>query len=178
MGVITGDPTKIKLGPHTVQFGTSGSEVNLGFTQGGSELIYTPTYREIMVDQLGSPVDIRIVQEQFEMKFNLAEISRANFLIAFPAASAASGAASAVGVNFGRRPGYSIAQNASGVMIIHPVGLAAADKSRDWTIPIAVNTSSINLPWKADTETPIPCNFKAIANAAREDGQHLFRYGY
>jgi hypothetical protein len=178
MGVITGDPVKIKLGPHIVKFGASASEVDLGFTQGGSEVIYTPTYREIMVDQLGAPVDIRIIGEQFEAKLALAEISQANFLIACPGASAASGAASAAGINFGRRPGYSVAQNASGVLILHPVELATADKSRDWTVPISVNQSPINLPFKADTETPIPCNFKAIADPAQEDTYHLFRYGY
>ena len=178
MAGITGDRDKIKLGPQRVSFGASGAEVVLGFTSGGVELTYDVTYVQIMVDQLGSPVDLRFSGEVLKAKVNLSEISQDNFLIAFPAASAASGAASAVGVNFGRRPGYSVAQNASGVLILHPIGKDDADLSEDWTFPIAVNQGSVTLPYKVDQETIVPLEFLAIADPAREDGQHLARYGY
>lgn len=178
MAVVSGDRTKIKLGPHNVKFGSSGSEVPLGFTIGGVEITYTPSYREIMVDQLGSPVDIRLVSEQFEAKFAIAETSQANFLIALPAASAASGAASAVGINVGRRPGYSIAENASGVLILHPAELDPAVKTRDWTVPIAVPVGPVTISVKPGEEQTIPLVMKAIADPNQEDTYHLFRYGY
>jgi hypothetical protein len=174
MGTITGDRTKIKLGPHQVKFGGT----NLGFTAGGVEITYNVEYKEIMVDQLNSPVDIRVIKENFEAKFSLSETSRDNLLIAMPAASAASGAASADGINFGRRPGYSVGQNASGILNLHPVDAATGDLSRDWTVPIAVAAGPVTIPFKPDEEQLIPIVMKAIADPAQEDSYHLFRYGY
>lgn len=178
MAGITGDRTKIKLGPQKIRFGASGSEVNLGFTSGDTVALYTPTYREIMVNQIGSPVDLRIVKEEFVVRGNWLEIDRDNLLTLCPGASAASGAASAAGADFGRRPGYSVAQNASGVLIVHPQDLDDAVKTFDFTIPIAVSVSPLELLLKADEETPMKFEFRAIADPAREDGQHLFRFGY
>jgi hypothetical protein len=171
---VTGDRTKIKLGPQEVWFGGT----NLGFTAGGVEIIYTPTYREIMVDQLGTLVDVRLTKEDIEAKFTMSEMTRDKLLIAMPGASAASGAASAAGLNGGRIPGYSVAQNASGLLLLHPVGVASGDKTYDWTIFMAVNVGPINIPMKADEEQPVPMHFKGIADPAREDTTHLFKWGY
>lgn len=178
MAGITGDRTKIRLGPQKLLFGASGSEVNIGFTGGDTVALYTPTYREIMVNQIGSPVDLRIVKEEFVVRGQMMEIDRDNILKLCPGASAAGGAASAAGADFGRRPGYSVAQNASGVLIVHPQDLDDADKSFDFTIPIAVSIAPLELLLKTDEETPMKFEFRAIADPSKDDGQHLFRFGY
>jgi len=174
MAGLTGDITKIEVGAHVVKFGASGSEVNLGFTTKGSEITYTPEYVDIMVDQLGNTVvDKRLSGEQVRVTLNLMEVDTDQLLRVMPAASAA-----ATGMDVGRRAGYSIAQGASGVLILHPVELADADKTRDWTIPIAVVASPVTIPNKVDEATTLPIEFQAIANPSADNPKHLLRYGY
>lgn len=174
MAGVTGDSTKIRLGPQILTF----KGTQLGFTGNDTVAIYTPTYRDIMVNQLGSPVDKRIVKEKFIIRANMLEIDRDNILIAAPGASAASGAASGAGADFGRRPGFSVAQSASGILILHPLGRDVSDKSLDFTIPIAVPTAPLELTFKAEEETPMKIEFDAMADPTLEDGTHLFRFGY
>jgi hypothetical protein len=172
---VTGDVSKINVAAHTVNFGGN----NLGFTQDGSEITYTPEYVDIMADQLGKTVlDKRLVGEDVKVKLVLKEVDRDALLIAIPGASAASGAASATGMDIGSVAGKSIVEASSGVLILHPVNLAAGSSGQDWTIPIAVVSSPVTIPAKVDAETVLEVEFQAIADPTQADYHHLLRYGY
>ena len=55
------DITALELGPCTVEYGTSGSEVDLGFTMGGVTVTVTTDVAEVMTDQFGKVVMKQIV---------------------------------------------------------------------------------------------------------------------
>lgn len=172
---VTGDVSKIKVAAHIATFGGT----NLGFTQDGSEITYTPEYVDIMADQLGKTVlDKRLVGEDVKIKLVLKEFDRDQLLIALPGATAASGSASATGMDVGRVAGYSIVEGASGALILHPANLAAGSSGQDWTIPIAVVSNPVTLPFKVDAETTIEVEFQAIADPDAADGMHLLKFGY
>lgn len=66
--------------PADVDTAPGGNWVDVGFTQGGVEMIYTPTYQELMVDQEVDIVDRRLTKREMNFRTTLAEVTLDNIL--------------------------------------------------------------------------------------------------
>jgi hypothetical protein len=69
---------------------SSGDFTDVGFTQGGVRLTYTPTYSELEVDQVVDDVGRRLTRREFMIATSLAEPTLANLQLVSNDAGAAS----------------------------------------------------------------------------------------
>lgn len=73
----------LELGPVQVLFGTAGSEVDLGRTEGGVTVRFITDYADLMTDQTGTQPQERVITGQSaEIEMALADILLANLAIA------------------------------------------------------------------------------------------------
>lgn len=61
--------------PATIATAPAGNWTNVGFTQGGVNLVYTPTYQALTVDQEVDIVDRRLTMREMNFRTTLAEVT-------------------------------------------------------------------------------------------------------
>lgn len=163
------DVTKIRLGVCSVTY--KGSD--LGHTIGGVEVIYTPEYKETMVDKYGkSVVEKFLVGERIKAKFSLAEWTLANLQIAVQE-NTLQGDDS---ISAGSVAGKKASENA-GLLVLHPVENATSNKDDDVSIYKAVSTGELSIINNNDGERVLPIEMDGLIDENRSDGNMLFFIG-
>lgn len=66
--------------PADIDTTPAGNWVDVGFTSGGVTMIYTPTYTELVVDQIVDILARRITKREFNVRTNLSEATLQNIL--------------------------------------------------------------------------------------------------
>jgi len=167
------DQTEIQFEPSWIKFGASGSEAELGFTEGPITLTFTEESGDIVADQTGKTVlDDVLLGEAVTAKFSLKQWSLDNLKVAFPhAATAVSGIAG------GRLPGAK-GTAVSGVLIVHPTRKAATATDEDFRILRAKIKVDGDIEFKHDGSKLLPCVAKGFLDYSKaSDGDGLWEYG-
>jgi hypothetical protein len=71
---------------------TSAGFIPFGYTDDGVMITYTPTYKDIDVDEEMAPIDKRLIAEKLEVTVKLAEATLLNLLTAIPGGTLTEGA--------------------------------------------------------------------------------------
>jgi hypothetical protein len=161
------------MGAENINLGTcsiSFDGTDLGLTIGGVEVAVDTNSYETTVDQFGETVvGSRITGRNVTAKVPMAETTLGNLVLIMPGA-VLSGDGNKVSVSTGIGTDLLAAAK---VLILHPVDLAAGDKSQDFTIPLASTPGGINFAYKIDEERIYMAEFKGFPDAAGL----LFTYG-
>lgn len=160
------DATKIQLGVCTVTY----KGVDLGHTQGGVTVTYSPDYHDTSVDLYGSSVVEKfLVGERLKAKVNLAEYTVANLLAALNQGLAVGDDAVSLGSKAGKK-----ASTNGGFLLLHPIN-APANDTRQFDVGIykAVITNELAIEHKNDGEKVLPVEFEGLIDEGRTDGNML-----
>lgn len=159
------DITQVRVGVCSVTF----NGVDLGLTKGGVTVSYEPTFHEISVDQYGETVvDAVLTGEKFTAKVPLAESTIANLKVAIPNATFA-GAANkriTIGKTSGTRQSTVAAQ-----LVLHPQN--EGTRVNDIVLYKAFVNSTVELAHTIDGEKVIECEFMALLDSTKSDGNYL-----
>lgn len=159
------DVSNISLGVCDVTY----NGVALGHTIGGVEVSYEPEYHETAVDKYGNTiVEATLIGERLSAKVPLAEYTIANLKKAMPQAVLASASKLTIGAIAGKKSLEDAAQ-----LVLHPQGNAAGDRTEDVVFHKAIVINAINLAHKNDEEKIIECEFLALLDETKSDGNFL-----
>lgn len=151
---------------------------NVGFTDGGIELEYTPEVADHFVDQELGPVKSTLTSEQFIVRAPLAESTLQNLNKAI-SASKLTTVAPASGVT-----GKDILVVGSGPITEFALGFEAdspeaqADGTQGWRLLIVwrvLSVSAIGKAYRKGEKTMIPAEFRAQVESSKPKGERLFR---
>lgn len=160
------DATKIQLGVCDVTY----KGVNLGHTQGGVTVTYSPDFHETSVDAYGSSVVEKfLVGERLKAKVNLAEFTIANLQNAINQGTLQGDDAVSVGSKAGKRASVN-----AGLLLLHPLNSPANDtRQYDVSLYKAVVTNELAIEHKNDGEKVLPVEFEGLIDEGRTDGNLL-----
>jgi hypothetical protein len=167
------DVTKVDIGPCSMTLGG----VDVGHTEGGTKLMYSPTSVELKVDQYGdTPVDYALLGEELSVECNIAEITEANFYksVTFSTKSTSGGNTM---VGMGATAGALASSVSAGELVLHPLSRTAGDKSHDVTLYKVIVDSAIELDFAADKQKILKVVFKALIDESKPAGKRLGHYG-
>lgn len=150
--------------------------IYLGLTKDGMTVKYETEWQELTSDQTGhTPLDDVMIGEKVTVEGNILDTSLDKIAAITPQSSVEKSGGDVAAVTFGRRPGLRAAHY-SGKLILHPVA-AGEDTSRDVIVHRTVNTGSLELAYKLDSEWIIPVVFKGYYDDFKPEGDQLFRIG-
>lgn len=160
------DATRIQLGVCDVTY----KGVNLGHTQGGVTVTYSPDFHETSVDAYGSSVVEKfLVGERLKAKVNLAEFTIANLQNAINQGTLQGDDAVSVGSKAGKRASVN-----AGLLLLHPLNSPANDtRQYDVSLYKAVVTNELAIEHKNDGEKVLPVEFEGLIDEGRTDGNLL-----
>jgi len=162
------DATNVALGVCSVSFDST----DLGHTKGGVEFTYEPTWHDVTVDHYGeSIVRKRLVGETAMAKVPLAEYTIANANIAMPASTIEGGGDR---VEVGSAAGKS-SDDLAAELVLTPVD--AEGDEHTITIHKAMVANAITIAHVNDGERILECEFHALVDESKENGNHLFSIG-
>jgi hypothetical protein len=145
--------------------------VDLGHTQDGVEVTYAPTFHDVQVDKYGDTiVEKYLMGEKLTAKVKLAEYTIPNLDIAIEQGTVA-GATSGK-LNIGHAAGRKFSTT-SALLVLHPLRLAASDRSQDVVLYKAAVSSSVVIPHTNKNEKVLEVVFESIVDETRVDGQYL-----
>lgn len=146
---------------------------DMGHTKDGVEVVYTPEYVDITVDQYGNtPVDKVLVGEGFSVKLKLAEKTLANIKRAIHPGTASPSDASPTKITIGRDGGYK-ASTFAAEFVLHPIQNAASSLEDDIVIYSGVIVNEIVLAHKVDEQAVIEVEIMALIDESRSAGDYL-----
>jgi len=137
----------------------------VGYTDDGIDLVYTPSIKEIMVDEEASPVLDVLTTEKFHLAAKLAEVTLANLKNGISASTLVDHSATLgdINLNAGSQPlGYTMV----GVEAPAP----GTDKTRLIIVYKAITTTAVSMKIQRKDKVVIPVQFEA----RKISGQHLF----
>jgi hypothetical protein len=141
-----------------------GTEVDLGFTEDGSEISIEKEYEDVEVHELGAPVDSYEKKVKVEATAKLAQATLQNLSRALDALlTTVTGPPAKVSIDVNPKAGTKAT---FGKLVFRPRELTSADKSRDKTIWRAAVKAGTKLPMKATTKRV--ADFK-VAGLADQD---------
>lgn len=159
------DITKVQVGVCTVNY----NGLDLGHTQGGVEVIYKPTHKDVMVDLYGdTKVEQFLIGEMLTAKVPLAEYTIANLRNAFPQSQFA-GAAN-TRITIGAKAGKS-GRAVAYQLVLHPV--SQGTRAYDVVFYKAYVSSQVTLKHTNKDEKIIEVTFEALLDETRSDGNYL-----
>lgn len=160
------DATKIQLGVCTVTY----KGVDLGHTIGGATVTYTPDFHETKVDKYGSTnVEKFLVGEKLMAKFNLAEYTLANLLVAISQGTQVADDSVSIGAQAGKK-----ASTTAGLLVLHPINAPTNDtRGYDVAIYKGVVTNEVAIEHKNDGEKVLPVEVDGLVDENRSDGNLL-----
>jgi hypothetical protein len=162
------DITNVKLGVCSVKF----NNVDLGHTNGGVVVTYTPKYHDVTVDKYGNTVVEKVlIGEKLTAKVPLAESTIANLAVAMPA-----GTSDTDNITVGKQAGELMAQYAK-ALVLHPIANEAADLDEDVNFYKAIVSSEIALNYTFDGERVVEVTFEALLDETKSDGAYLGLFG-
>ncbi len=154
-----------------------GNWVNLGFTDGGVEVTYTPEFADIKVDDFHAPTRKILIGEALTLKVTMAEAILENYLHAvsaglLTATSASSGVAESDLLEIG-----------DGSVRIVAIGFQGEPPGRDSTdpvtafrllsIPRTVAVGEFGQSYTKGEKTIVPAEFSAVADVNKASGKTL-----
>lgn len=158
----------VQVGPCDVSFkGTA-----LGLTKGGVKIEVSTDTHVVNVDQFGeSAVDEFIKGRSVKLTVPMAESDLTKLLAVLPGATLVGTTVKKLVVPTGT--GTSL-RGTAGVLICHPVGRDATDKSQDFTVPLANCKGSFSFAYKLDDERVYEIEFTGFVDL---DTSELFIMG-
>jgi hypothetical protein len=151
---------------------------NMGYTDGGVEVEYTPEIADHFVDQETGPVKSTLSSEQFIVRAPLAESTLGNLNKAI-SASALSTEAAAGGVT-----GKDILVVGSGPLTEWALGFEAespesqADGTQGWRLLIVwrvLSVAAIGQAYRKGEKTLFNSEFRAQVDSSKSKGERMFR---
>lgn len=168
-----GTSTNVKIGVCSVSL----NGTDLGHTEGGVEVVYSPEYADILVDQYGkTAVDKVLIGEKFMVKVPLAESVLANIKRAMPTGTATPSDASPTKITMGRSSGYKLSTFATR-LVLHPIANAGSNRVDDVILHKAVVVSEVAMAFKTDQERILAVEFLALIDETQADGAFLGTFG-
>jgi hypothetical protein len=159
------DASKIQLGPCSVTY----KGRDMGHTIGGVTVTYTPDFHETAVDKYGSSVVEKfLVGEKMVAEFSLAEFTLANWQDAINQSTLQGDDSVSVGSTAGKKASAN-----AGLLVLHPLALAASDRNYDVAIYRAVSVGELAIEHKNDGEKVLPVTMEGIVDENRSDGNML-----
>lgn len=164
------DARNIQLGPCSVTFiHPDLGSIDLGHTQGGTEVNYKPDVHKTKVDKFGSSTVKRfLVGEELTAETKLAEWTLNVLRTAIPGGTLAGDDAVAVGSVVGKNLSAK-----AGLLVLHPLANAANNKNDDVGIYKALVTNDLKIEHKANGEKVVPVTFEGEIDETRADGSML-----
>lgn len=159
------DVTKVKVGVCTVTY----NGTDLGHTVGGVEVVYEPTYHDVIVDKFGETVVEKVLMgEKLTAKVPLAESTIANMRNAIPQSQFA-GAGNAR-ILIGKSSGQS-ARASAYQLVLHPQN--EGTRAFDVVFHKAYVANEITLAHKVDETKVIEVEFEALLDETKSDNNYL-----
>lgn len=163
------DSTNVKIGVCSVSF--DGTDV--GHTAGGVEVVYSPEYADIAVDQYGNtPVDKVLIGESFMARVPLAESTLANLKRAIHPGTATPSDASPTKITIGKDAGYKASTFAKRI-VLHPIANASSNRVDDVILHKGVIVNEITLGYKVDEQRVINVEILALIDESQSAGAYL-----
>ncbi len=152
------DFQKLEMGPCSVSF----KGTDLGLTKGGVEVEFGTEVATISADQFGDTIIDDVVKgRMIKVKVPLAERDLANFATVFPGSSLVGTTTKKLVVK--DAVGTSL-RALAGQLVLHPRDNAAADKSGDITVPIAMCKGDFQFAFKHDDQRIYAIEFNGYVN--------------
>lgn len=151
---------------------------NMGYTDGGVEVEYTPEVADHFVDQETGPVKSTLTSEQFIVRAPLAESTLDNLNKAISASGLSSEAAG------GSQTGKDILVVGSGPLTEWALGFEAespesqADGTQGWRLLIVwrvLSVSAIGQAYRKGEKTLFNSEFRAQVESSKSKGERMFR---
>lgn len=159
------DARNIQLGPCSVTY----KGVDLGHTIGGVTFTYSPDFHDTKTDKYGSSiVEKFLVGESVMAEVNLAEFKLANLQVAITQSALQGDDSVSVGSVAGKKASLT-----AGLLVLHPLALAASDTNSDISIYRAVVDGDLKIEHKNDGEKVLPVKFYGLVDENRVDGNML-----
>jgi hypothetical protein len=160
----------LEMGPCNVTFKT----VDLGLTMGGTDVTFGTEVADVKADQFGDTViDQYIKGRSVKVKCPMAERDLVKLAAAFPGTTLITGLASAKKLVFKSGVGTSL-RSLAGVLILHPKDAPLIDKSRDFTIPLAMAKGDMQFAYKHDQQRVYTLEFEGYVDLTTDE---LFTMG-
>lgn len=152
----------------------SASFTQPGYTDKGVEFIYTPTFKNIDVDEEMSPVNQLLTAEKAEIKVALAEATLANLAISIPG-SAITTAGGISTLKFG-----SPAQTAVTEYILAFQGPSPAGNADTCVLILyrVKNIAAVTVHYQRADKVVYQVTFNALADSTKAAGQRVGRVDY
>lgn len=168
------DLTQVEIaGPCRITF----KGIDIGHTLDGVDLMIDRKMNPVLVDRYGeSPVDYVITGTIAKVKFKLAQWQDRTWDIAVPEGQNID-TPILDQTGFGTDAGYSLRGDA-GQLVVHPLKYAVGDLSHDVTIYLAVNTNSVDLPFKVKDQLAVGVEMEALVSEQFGAQRRLGHIGY
>lgn len=158
----------LDLGPCLVSF----KGTDLGLTKGGVEVEFSTDTQTVTADQFGDTVINEFIKSRaVTVKVPLAESDLTKLAAVFPATTLVGTATKKLVFKDGI--GTSL-RAAAGVLILHPKGMPANDKSKDFNVPSAMAKGDMSFAFKHDDQRVYMLEFKGYVDL---DTGELFTMG-
>jgi hypothetical protein len=146
---MTSSTTNVKVGACRVTF----DGVDLGYTQGGVEVMVTTETHKVNVDQFGKSIINEIIMGRtISVKVPLAETTLENLVKIMPGAVLTTGTdVTKKRVDVPTGVGTDLLSIAK-VLVLHPSANADANKNDDVTIPFAATSGAMQYAYTVDKE--------------------------
>jgi len=150
----------LELGPCQVKFGTAGSEVDLGKTQGGVVIHLSQDVTDLMSDQFGSaPEDAVITGDHAEVEIPFAEL---DFDLIASILNQTKFGANA-GVPGENNVGTQMLANAQSLLLIkYSAGVPSTDLADQIRFPAAHPKSDVELTYDAENQRVLKATFRCF----------------
>lgn len=165
------DITNVKIGVCSVSFGGT----DLGHTQGGCTVSYSPEWADMTVDQWGNTIfDKALLGQELTVTVPLAESQLANMKIALPTAEygVIDGTRLEIGSDAGQRLSAYAAK-----LVLHPIRMAVGDKTEDVVLYKAAAHESVEIAYSNEEQTVIEITFLALIDTTKTSGNLLGHFG-
>lgn len=163
------DFTTLEMGPCNVTFKTT----DLGLTKGGVEVEFATEVSAVTADQYGDTIiDNYIKGRAIKIKVPMAENDITKFAAVFPAATLVT---SGLNKKLVFKSGVGTSLRAlAGSLVLHPKGRLTTDKSRDFTVPVAMCKGDFSYAYKHDEQRVFMLEFEGFVDLTTDE---LFTMG-
>lgn len=150
MPLSASDVQNIKLGVCSVKFGGE----DLGLTKGGVEVEVATTTHKVTVDQFGNlEVKEYVTGRKVTVKVPLAETTLDRLKEIVPGSTLVTDGVDPLKKKLEVKHGTGTELRAlAKALLLHPTANAAADKSEDFEVPLAMTPGAFNFAYKLDEE--------------------------
>jgi hypothetical protein len=158
----------LEMGPCDVTF----KGTDLGLTKGGVDVEFGTETTDIVADQFGdSAIDSIIKGRSIKVTVPMAERDLAKLVAVFPGATLVGTTTKRLVIN--AATGTSL-RSLAGALVLHPHAVAAADKSKDLTVPLAMAKGDMKFSYKSDDQRVYSVEFTGFVDL---DTGELFNMG-